>query len=204
MRGAARRKGAHDAVAVLRLRLPRCDLAKGIGDRVEGQQRRRMPGLVGAHGLEHGKLGPLALRRTAVRLQHPRHDVAQREKLLRRRADHVARHQRRGRLAKRAGSHVMGEIDDMPVLHRQIDNDGRTAEARVGLRGRVGRRQRAQAAEYPRQAQALAGCRSRQASWAWTVPIDWRIVSACLYRSAESRNRGPNGAQDGRAAAGVR
>ena len=35
----------------------------------------------------------------------------------------------------------MGEIDDMPVLHGQIDNDSRAAEARVGLRGRVGRRQ---------------------------------------------------------------
>ena len=50
----------------------------------------------------------------------------------------MARHQRGGCLAQRAGFHVMGEIDDAPVAYGQIDNYGRAAEARMRFRARLG------------------------------------------------------------------
>jgi hypothetical protein len=51
----------------------------------------------------------------------------------------MARHQRRGCLAERAGFDVMGEINDAPVPNDQIDNNSGAAEAGMGLRGGVGR-----------------------------------------------------------------
>ena len=96
-----------------------------------------MAGLITAHRLENGEIRPFAGRRRTVSLEHQRHLIAQGAELLESRADHMARHQRRGSLAKRASLHVMGEIDHPTVLDAKIDHDRRAAEPRMRLGGGV-------------------------------------------------------------------
>src|SRR5471032_218034 len=50
-------------------------------------------------------------------------------------------HDRSRRLTERAGLHVVGEIDDPAIRHHKIDDDGRTAEFRMGPRGGAWRRE---------------------------------------------------------------
>ena len=96
-----------------------------------------MARLVVAHRLEHRDVGPLALGRgRAVLLQHFPHRLAQAAQLVGLRAHHVARHDRRRRLPKRAGLHLVGEVRDRVAVHLEVDRDRRAAQFRV--RGRRG------------------------------------------------------------------
>ena len=110
----------------------RLDFSDRIDHRIEGQQRRGVARLVVAHRLQHGDVGPFALRRRAVFLQHLADGLAQLAQFRRVRADHIARHDRGGGLAERAGLHVMGEIGHHRTVHLQVDGDGRPAQFGVG------------------------------------------------------------------------
>ena len=82
----------------------------------------------------------LPLGRRAVLLQHASHRLAQAAQLVRLGADDVARHDRGGCLAERAGLHVMGEVGDGIALHLEVDGHGRAAELGMGGRRGIGRR----------------------------------------------------------------
>src|SRR5258705_3935922 len=127
-----------EALSLRRYRLfgLRLDLADRVDHGIEGQHRRSMPRLVIAHRLEQRDIGPLALRGTAVFLQHLADGFAQFTQLARRRADDVARHDRGRRLAERACLHVMGKIGDHRPVHFEVDFDGRTAQ--LGMRRGAG------------------------------------------------------------------
>ena len=86
-----------------------------------------MPRLVVAYRFEQGDIGPLALRGAAVFLQHFAHGLAQFAQFTGRRADDVARHDRRRGLGERSGLHVMGEVGDHRAVHPEVDLDGRAA-----------------------------------------------------------------------------
>ena len=60
-----------------RLLRPGFDLADGVDHGVEGQHGRGVAGLVVAHRFEQGDVGPLALRGSAVFLQHLAHGFSQ-------------------------------------------------------------------------------------------------------------------------------
>ena len=112
------------------------DLADRIDHGIEGQHGRGMPRLVVAHRLEQRDIGPFALRRAAVFLQHLADGFAQFAQFARGRADDVARHDRGRGLAERAGLHVMGKIGDDRPVHFEVDLDGRAAQ--FGMRGGAG------------------------------------------------------------------
>src|SRR6266478_2029265 len=114
----------------------RLDLADRVDHGIEGQHRRGMPSLVVAHRLEQPDIGPLALRRAAVFLQHLAHGLAQFTQFARGRADDVACHDRGGGLAERTGLYIMGKVADQGSVHSEVDLDGRTAQ--FGMRCRAG------------------------------------------------------------------
>src|SRR5919112_1832031 len=121
-----------------RLRLLPAGALDRVHDGVEGQQGRGVPGLEGAHRLEHGQVLPLARRRRTVLLEHAAHGGAHLAQLLRRRADDMAGHDRRRGLAERAGLHVVGEVRHRIPLDLEVDRHGRAAQLRVRRRARVG------------------------------------------------------------------
>jgi hypothetical protein len=117
------------------------DLLDTSDRRVEGEQRRGMPGLVIAHRLQDRDIGPFAARRGAIFLEHGAHLVAQRAQFRCTRSDDMTGHDGRRRLTERTGLHVLGEIDDLPIRHDKIDDDCRTAEFRMGFRSGSRRRE---------------------------------------------------------------
>ena len=91
----------------------------------------------------HGVLGlvdvPAAVRVQADAALRP-HRGADRAQLPGAGADHVAGHQRGRGLAEGAGLHLVGEVGDRAVPHREVHRDGGAAELRMrggtGVRGR--------------------------------------------------------------------
>ena len=69
---------------------------------------------------------------------------------LRGRADHMARHDRGGGLAQRAGLHVMGKVGDHRTVHLEVDLDRRTAQLGMGGGAGVRCRRGGRVGEYCR------------------------------------------------------
>jgi len=110
--------------------------------------------LVVAHRFKHGDVGPFAvLGWLAVLLEHLAHRVAKLAKLIGLGADNMARHDRGGCLAKRAGFDLVGKVRDRVAVHLEVDRDGRSAELGMGRGAGVGTFKPAQPGNTPRQFQ---------------------------------------------------
>ncbi|MNL42118.1 hypothetical protein D3C87_1645560 [compost metagenome] len=95
-----------------------------------------MPRPVVPHRLQETHILEPAGGAFAVGLQHRQHLVAGLANFARLRTDHVAGHDRRRRLPKRASLDVMGKIRDHVAVHLQPDPHLGAAE--FGMRNRFG------------------------------------------------------------------
>src|SRR6478736_304744 len=119
----------------------RLDLTDRVDHGIEGQHGRGMACLIVAHRHQNGEIAPLARGRLGILLQDRTRLLANRAKFAGRGPDDLARHDRGGRLPKRAGFDVMPEAGDDIAVHRQIDGDGGAAQPGMRGRSRVRRRQ---------------------------------------------------------------